>query len=379
MHERPEFDAVVIGAGVVGLAVGRALAIAGHGTLVLEQEPQIATAVSARNSGVMHAGIYYPTGSRKASLCVRGQALLYDYAAAREIPHRRLGKFIVATEPAETTTLERYLAQGEANGVAGLSLLDAGELAAREPALLSHGALWSPSSGVIDGQAYARALRADLEAAGGHVLCGAEVVAASLRAAGPHIIRFHQAGEGFVVGARMVINAAGLGAPALASRLEGLASEWIPTAHFARGRYYALRGPAPFKHLVYPVAPPGSLGVHLTLDVDGRARFGPDLEWIYAVDYSFDERAEPAFRAAIARYWPAVSERALVPDSTGIRPKIAQAGADDADFRIDGPELHGVAGLVNLFGIESPGLTASLALAQAVVEALDGKRITDCV
>lgn len=366
--------AVVVGAGVIGLAVGRALALRGLETVVLEAESAIGTVTSARNSEVLHAGLYYPTGSLKARLCVAGRRELVAYCAARHVAHRLCGKLIVATDAAQHAALDALARQARANGVDDLVPLSAAEARAREPALACTAALWSPSTGIVDSHGLMLALQADLEAAGGVVALASR--ATRIEAGPPH--RVHAAG--MVLAADIVVNAAGLWAPALARRTDGLGEAARPEPRFAKGSYFALPGRAPFGCLVYPMPEAAGLGVHLTLDLGGQARFGPDVEWLApppseadaapALDYRVDPARADGFYAAIRRYWPALPDGALQPAYSGVRPKLAGPGAPAADFRLDGPAEHGVAGLVNLFGIESPGLTASLALADETLRRL---------
>ena len=364
-----DVDSVVVGAGVVGLAVARALALTGRKVVVLERERAIGTAVSSRNSGVIHAGIYYMPGSAKARLCVRGKALLYEFCARRGVAHARCGKLIVATDEPETALLAQYETRARINGAGELERLSAREAAELEPHVHCVAALHSPSTGIIDAHELMQALTADIEAREGHVVLGSDFGRAEPAAGG---FRVDIADGGGSLACRELVNAAGLAAPAVAARISGLAPGAVPRARFARGRYYTLRGPAPFRRLIYPVADAHSLGIHATLDLAGRVRFGPDVEWIDAVDYSFDASRTMEFAAAIRRYYPALEGIRLDPDYTGIRPKIYGPDEPAADFRIDGPIAHGIAGLVNLFGIESPGLTASLAIAELVVSNLDG-------
>ena len=368
-------DTVVIGAGVVGLAVARALAMAGHEVLILEAENAFGTVTSARNSEVIHAGLYYPTGSLRARLCVRGKLLLYAHCASHGVPHRRCGKLIVATQQDELAALDRLQATAAANGVPDLQALSAGQARALEPALACVGALLSPSTGIIDSHALMLSLLGDAERAGAMLALCAPV----------HSVRLTPQGIELTVGgsdpgqadtrlrARQVVNSAGLNAPALARRIDGLAPDAVPQDHLAKGCYFTLSGKAPFSHLVYPApGQSGHLGVHLTLDLGGQARFGPSFKWVDAVDYRVDEADAQGFEAEVRRYWPGLPDHALQPGYAGLRPKISGPGEPAADFRIDGPARHGVPGLVNLFGIESPGLTSSLAIAEAVLAALDG-------
>lgn len=366
-------DCIVVGAGVVGLAVARALAQRGLETLVLEQTRGIGNGTSSRNSEVIHAGIYYPEGSLKAQLCVRGRELLYAYCDTHGVAHRRCGKFIVATASGQVATLERLQATGRANGVPELRMMGAAEAIAREPQLHCVAALESPVTGVVDSHALMLALQGDCEAAGGMLAFGADVRGGACAADG---VTLEVGGEApMEIRAGVLVNCAGLGAQGLASRLVGLpaashagrAAAEVPPLAFAKGNYYSLTGRSPFSRLVYPVPEPGGLGVHLTIDLGGQARFGPDVEWVdNALDYQVDPARANAFYASIRRYWPGLPDGALQPGYAGIRPKLGGPGTPAADFVIQGPAEHGVPGLVNLYGIESPGLTASLAIAEAV-------------
>ncbi|WP_189047339.1 NAD(P)/FAD-dependent oxidoreductase [Aliidongia dinghuensis] len=363
-------DAVVAGAGVVGLAVARALALAGREVLVLEAADAIGTETSSRNSEVVHAGIYYPKDSLKARLCVEGRRRLYDYCASHGVPASRLGKLIVATSESEARALDGIAAKAWANGVEDLRPISAKEAQALEPALACTGALLSPSTGIVDSHRLMLAYQGDAEAAGAVVAFHAPIVGGrptgdgwSLDVGGAEPMRLE---------CGLLVNAAGLGAVALARRLEGLPEAAIPTAYLCKGSYYSLAGRSPFRHLIYPVPEHAGLGVHLTLDLAGQARFGPDTEWVDQIDYTVHIARAEGFYAAIRRYWPDLPDGALQPGYAGMRPKISGPHEPAADFRIDGPATHGLPGLVNLFGIESPGLTASLAIADHVVAVAEG-------
>lgn len=359
---------IVIGAGVVGLAAARALALRGVEVVILERAAAIGTETSSRNSEVIHAGIYYPQGSLKARLCVAGRRMLYDYSAARDVPHRRCGKLIVATSAAQVATLDAIRVQAAANGVA-LQPLTAAEAQALEPALACHAALMSPDTGIVDSHALMAALLADAEEAGALLALGTEVTSVTPEARG-FVVHTRSGGDDFALAADRVVNAAGLWASEVAARIEGLDPAHVPQTRYARGSYYAAPGRAVFSRLIYPVPEPGGLGVHLTLDLGGAMRFGPDVEWIDAIDYRVNPTRRAHFETEIRRYWPGLPADALAPTYCGIRPKISGPGEPAADFRIDGPDRHGVPGLVNLFGIESPGLTASLAIAETVADLL---------
>ena len=351
-------DAVVIGAGAVGLAVARGLARAGREVLVLERHDIIGSETSSRNSEVIHAGIYYPTGSLKAQLCVRGKALLYQHCVDYNVPHQRIGKVVVATNEAQFAVLEQYQRQARINGVGELPWLTQREVRDAEPSVQALAGVYSESTGIIDSHAYMLSLAGDLEAHGGIIAFLTEATDLQRSTNGVRL----RCGD-FDLDANLVVNSAGLSAPALAARLGGR-----HRGYYAKGHYYALSGTSPFAHLVYPVAEAGGLGVHVTLDLAGQARFGPDVVWQENEDYAFDEASFERFVAAIRRYYPALDESRLHPSYTGIRPKLAPAGAPAADFLIEGPAETGIPGLVNLLGIESPGLTASLAIAERVVE-----------
>ena len=360
-----EVECIVVGAGVVGLAIARALAQSGREVLVLEAGTGIGQGTSSRNSEVVHAGLYYPPGSFKARLCVAGREMLYDYCDARGVAYSRLGKLVVATSEPELPALDRVADAAAANGVA-LTRLTAEEAVAMEPALHCVGALHSPRTGIVDSHALMLALQGELEHAGGTVVCRAPVQGG---AAGAGFTLQVGGAEPMELSCRVLVNAAGLHAPALAQSL-GLPA---PRPYLCKGSYYSLQGRAPFSRLVYPVPEPGGLGVHLTLDLGGQARFGPDVEWVDHEEYDVDPRRADGFYAAIRRYWPALPDGALVAGYAGMRPKITGPGEPQADFRIDGPAVHGRGGLVQLFGIESPGLTSSLAIGDYVEGLVNGR------
>jgi L-2-hydroxyglutarate oxidase LhgO len=354
-------ECLVVGAGVIGLAVARALARAGREVIVVEAESGIGAGVSSRNSEVIHAGIYYPPGLVKTRLCVDGKAMLYAFCQEFGVAHKRCGKLLVAVNAGEVDKLAALKAQAEANGVADLIWLSGEDAHALEPALVAHRALLSPSTGIVDSHAFMLALRGDAEAHGAMIAFETPVLAGQagerglvIETGGPAAMR---------IAADMVVNAAGLGAQALARSITGVPAETVPPLHLAKGNYFSLSGRSPFSRLIYPMPTPGGLGVHLTLDLAGQAKFGPDVEWVDAIDYDVDPRRAGSFYAAIRTYWPDLPEGALQPAYAGVRPKIARPGGSTTDFLIQTEMDHGVAGLINLFGIESPGLTASLAIA----------------
>ncbi|HYG55861.1 MAG TPA: NAD(P)/FAD-dependent oxidoreductase [Burkholderiales bacterium] len=355
-------EAVVIGAGVVGLAVARALAMAGREVVILEAEDAIGTHTSSRNSEVIHAGIYYPKGSLKARSCVAGKELLYEYCAAHGVPHRRSGKLIVATDEAQVGELQEIQKKAHANGVTDVVWMTRAQAVALEPALHCVAALYSPSTGIIDSHALMLAYLGDAEAHGAMLALKTQLLGAQVVPGG-----FMVHTTEMDVHCSILVNSAGLRAPSVAKSIEGYETAKAPGEFYAKGNYYSLVGRSPFSRLVYPVPEPGGLGVHITLDLAGQARFGPDVEWVERIAYDVDIRRADRFYAAIRRYWPALPDNALLPGYAGIRPKTAGPGQPAPDFHIQGPREHGVPGLVNMFGIESPGLTASLALAEAVL------------
>ncbi|MFT4095584.1 MAG: NAD(P)/FAD-dependent oxidoreductase [Rhodoblastus sp.] len=361
-----KIDVAIVGAGVIGLAVARAFAMAGREVLVLEAADAIGTQTSSRNSEVIHAGIYYPPGSLKARLCVEGREKLYRYCEDRGVPHKRLGKLIVATEEGHQVRLARIAEGARACGVDDLRALTRAEAVTLEPELACKAALLSPSTGIVDSHALMLALQGDAEAGGAQIAFHTRVLAGKVDEDGVALATRSDDGGELALKARLVVNAAGHGAIPLARALDGMPEAHIPRQFFARGCYFSMARRSPFSRLVYPVPVDGGLGVHLTLDMGGAARFGPDVEWIEGLDYTVDSARANAFYAEIRRYWPGLDDGALQPAYAGIRPKISGQGELAADFWIEGPRDHGVAGLVNLFGIESPGLTASLAIADSV-------------
>jgi len=361
-----EADALVVGAGVVGLAIARALAIAGRSVIVVEAKGAPGEETSSRNSEVIHSGIYYATGSLKARFCVEGRTRLYDYCQSHGVGHARCGKLIVAIDESELAGLDTLARRGTANGVEGLELLSRAQVRALEPDLACVGALHAPSTGIFDSHAYMLALQGDAEAAGAVFAFRAPFVGAR------RISEGFEAEIGGAEPARLkvaaVVNCAGLAASHTARVIEG--SGEVPDTLYAKGNYFALYGHAPFKRLIYPAPQNQGLGVHLTFDLSGQARFGPDLEWVETLDYVVNPERGRTFVAAIRRYWPGLPDNTLFPAYSGVRPKISGPSEPAADFRIDGPRTHGTPGLVNLYGIESPGLTSSLAIAEEVARLL---------
>ncbi|TFZ08507.1 NAD(P)/FAD-dependent oxidoreductase [Ramlibacter humi] len=367
-----QVEAVIAGAGVVGLAVARALARAGRETIVLEAQDGIGQGVSSRNSEVIHAGLYYAPGSLKARLCVRGKQLLYELCASHGVEHRRCGKFTVAQDEAEVRALLGLQERAAANGVE-VEWLDADQAIAAEPGLRCIAALSSPSTGIVDSHGFMLALQGDLEREGGMVAFGSPLASAKLAGEGGlHVLRL---ADGTEIGTSLLVNAASLHACALARRFEGLDPAHVPREWFAKGNYYSLAGKAPFSRLIYPAPADAHLGTHLTVDLGGQAKFGPDIEWLDVatpeqIDYQVDPARAEGFYAEVRRYWPGLPDGALQPSYSGVRPKIHGPHEKAADFRIDGPARHGVPGLANLFGIESPGLTSAMAIAEDVAAML---------
>jgi len=362
-----QVDCVVIGAGVVGLAIAREMALRGRETIILERESAFGTVSSARNSEVIHAGIYYPKDSLKAKLCVEGNRLLYEYCRSHQVATHAFGKLIVAADDEQIHDLQNILYKAQNNGVPDVRLLSSTEAFNLEPDLKCTAAMLSSSTGIVDSHGFMLSLLGGFEDAGGMIAYQSPLLSA------------HAINEGFelAVGGndamqlqtRLLINCAGLSAPHIARKIDGLSADKIPQAYFAKGNYFSLAGRSPFKHLIYPIPEPGGLGVHLTLDLAGQAKFGPDVEWLditeeNQINYVVDQQRGDSFYAAIRRYWPGLKDGALQPDYSGIRAKIVPPNAPAGDFIFDGPKQHGLAGLYNLYGFESPGLTSSLAIAR---------------
>jgi len=364
-----DFDATVVGAGAVGLACGRALAKRGLTVLVLEKNGLIGEGVSSRNSEVIHAGLYYPTGSLKARFCVQGRRALYAFLDSHKIDYRRCGKLVVATEEAEVDRIEAIYQQATVNGVEGLEHLTGAQARALEPGLNAHAAILSPESGVFASHGYMLALQGEIEDAGGSVVLSTPFERAEPLPDGG--FRITAGGEGgATLTTRLLVTAPGLEAQAVAARIEGFPADRIPVRHLGKGVYLRLTGKAPFERLIYPPPIPGALGTHYRKDLGGQAVFGPDLTYVDNEDYSVDPATADEFSRYIRRFWPGLPDGALTPDYAGIRPKLHGPGEPQPDFRLDGPEAHGLPGLIALFGIESPGLTSSIAIGEAVAERL---------
>jgi L-2-hydroxyglutarate oxidase LhgO len=364
-----DFDAVVVGAGAVGLACGRALSKRGLTVLVLEKEPHIGQGVSSRNSEVIHGGLYYPTGSLKARFCVEGRRALYAYLDSHKIDHRKCGKLVVATREDEVGLIERIFEQAVTNGVEGLAHLSGEQARAMEPELNAHAALLSPESGIFASHDYMLSLQGEIEDAGGSVVVSTPFERAEPLPGGG--FRITAGGEGGAsLTTRLLVTAPGLGAQAVATGIEGFPADRIPAGHFGKGVYFRLSGKAPFDRLIYPPPIPGALGTHYRKDLGGQAVFGPDLEYVATEDYSVDPARAEGFATYIRRFWPGLPDGALTPDYAGIRPKLHGPGEHQPDFQLDGVEVHGLVGLMALFGIESPGLTSSLAIGEAVADRL---------
>ena len=359
-------DCVVVGAGVIGLAIARKFALAGREVIVIEESDHIGSGTSSRNSEVIHAGIYYPANSLKARLCVDGRRQLYDYCESHHVPVGKIGKYIVATSDDQVTRLDDILQAGRTNGVEGLEIISANQAQRQEPNLACKAAIFSPETGIIDSHAFMLALQGDAEAAGAMIAFNSKVEAVDPQDSG-YRIRISGADE-FELNCSILINAAGQGAIPLAEKTEGLSRATVPKARFAKGNYFRLAAKAPFSRLIYPVPISGGLGVHLTLDLGGHARFGPDVEWVGGLEYEVDPTRAEKFYAEVRKYWPALPDGSLLPDYSGIRPILYGPGEPVVDFIISDERHHGLPGLVNLFGMESPGLTSALAIADEVME-----------
>ena len=367
---RFDLDCVVAGAGVIGLAIARELALAGRDVLIVEKGERIGSQTSSRNSEVIHAGLYYPPGSLKADTCIAGKNRLYAFLESRRIAHRRCGKLVVATHPSETRWLSTLMANAQACGLGDLQALTGDAARKLEPDLCADSAVLSPSSGIFDSHHYMISLLGEAEDHGARLALRTKISRGEALPDG-RVRLICEGQDPCTLTARTFVNAAGLGAVHLARRMDGLPDQQIPQLHFAKGSYFKLAGAAPFRHLVYPVPTGGGLGIHLTLDLAGQARFGPDVEWVEHIDYQVDRQRAHGFYPAIRRYWSALPDGALVPDYAGIRPKISGPGGEPADFQLIGPQIHGIPGQIHLFGIESPGLTASLEIARRVLSVLD--------
>ncbi len=387
-----DVQCAVVGGGVIGLAVTRELALRGVEVVLLEAEAALGSKTSSRNSEVIHAGIYYPAGSLKAQHCLRGKHKLYEYCAAHDLPHRRCGKLIVANGPEQEQRLALIREAALANGVDDLEWLDADRVAAREPDIRASAALLSPSTGIVDSHAYMQQLANDIEQAGGmilrkHAVLGGVVDAAATGHEKRYCLDVDAPGEQFVLSSKLLVNSAGLDATGWLARLQGYDASLIPRLHYAKGNYFAMQPAARVSHLIYPLPNSAGLGTHLTLDMQGGVRFGPDVEWLDPAEvarddaqphapldfnYRVEEARRQQFCEAIAEYYPAIEASMLVPDYSGVRPKLVGAGEPAADFFIESQASHGLPGWINLYGIESPGLTASLSLAEAVADTLVG-------
>lgn len=365
---------IVAGAGVVGLAIARELAMNGREVLILESQNAIGTGVSSRNSCVIHAGIYYPKDSVRANVCVAGKHALYDYCESHGVSHQRIGKMIVATQDSQIPALHAIADKAAANGVHDLVPLDQEQARELEPNVECVAAMLSPSTGIVDVHEYMLALLGDAESHGAMLALKTPVMEGEVGNNNGRIVVSAGEDADFQLSCDVFVNAAALGAQAVAHSIRGLDARTIPTLHYAKGNYYSLMGRTPFSRLIYPMPDGAWLGVHATLDLGGRCRFGPDLHWVDELDYDVDAHALDDFYTSIRRWWPALADGQLQPDYSGIRPKIYGPGEEAADFLIQGPQDHGIPGLINLYGIESPGITSSLAIASQVGAMFDGNR-----
>ena len=366
-----QVDCVVVGAGVVGLAVAREMALQGRETILLERESAFGTISSARNSEVIHAGIYYPKDSLKAKLCVEGNRLLYEYCRSHQVATQPYGKLIVASDETQIDDLQAILYKAQNNGVPEIKMISGDEAKALESNLRCVAAILSSTTGIVDSHGYMLSLLGGFEDAGGMVAYQSPLISAKPigdNAEGGYQLEIGGA-DGMQIQTKLLINCAGMSAPAIAQKIEGLKKDQIPKAYFAKGNYFSLSGKSPFRHLIYPIPEPGGLGVHLTLDMGGQAKFGPDVEWLdidaeEQIDYTVNPKRGDDFYEAVRRYWPDLKDKSLQPDYSGIRAKIVPPNAPAGDFCFIGPQEHGLQGLYNLYGFESPGLTSSLAIAK---------------
>ena len=366
-----QVDCVVVGAGVVGLAVAREMALQGRETILLERESAFGTVSSARNSEVIHAGIYYPKDSLKAKLCVQGNRLLYEYCRSHQVATQPYGKLIVAADETQIDDLQAILYKAQNNGVPEIKMISGEEAKALEPNLRCVAAILSSTTGIVDSHGYMLSLLGGVEDAGGMVAYQSPLISAKPignRAEGGYELTIGGP-DGMQIQTKLLINCAGMSAPAIAQKIEGLTAEQIPKAYFAKGNYFSLSGKSPFTHLIYPIPEPGGLGVHLTLDMGGQAKFGPDVEWLdieteEQIDYTVNPKRGEGFYEAVRRYWPGLQDNSLQPDYSGVRAKIVPPNSPAGDFSFNGPHDHGLQGLYNLYGFESPGLTSSLAIAK---------------
>ncbi len=364
-------DCVVVGAGVVGLAVAREMALQGRETILLERESAFGTVSSARNSEVIHAGIYYPKDSLKAKLCVEGNRLLYEYCRSHQVATQPYGKLIVASDETQIDDLQAILYKAQNNGVPEIKMISGEEAKTLEPNLNCVAAILSSTTGVVDSHGYMLSLLGGFEDAGGMIAYQSPFISAKpigKNAEGGYQLEIGGA-DGMQIQTKLLINCAGMSAPAIAQKIEGLRNDQIPKAYFAKGNYFSLSGKSPFAHLIYPIPEPGGLGVHLTLDMGGQAKFGPDVEWLDIdaeewIDYTVNPKRGEGFYEAVRRYWPGLKDNSLQPDYSGVRAKIVPPNAPAGDFCFNAPQDHGMQGLYNLYGFESPGLTASLAIAK---------------
>ena len=364
-------NCVVIGAGVIGLAVAREMALQGRETILLERESAFGTISSARNSEVIHAGIYYPKDSLKAKLCVEGNRMLYEYCRTHHVATQPYGKLIVASDDSQLDDLQAILYKAQQNNVPEIKMITGEQAKSMEPELQCSAAVLSASTGIVDSHGFMLSLLGGFEDAGGMIAYQSPLISAKpIGSKAQDGFELEIGGsDAMKIQTKLLINCAGMSAPAIAKKIEGLAQEQIPKAYFAKGNYFSLSGKSPFKHLIYPIPEPGGLGVHLTLDMGGQAKFGPDVEWLEIddenqIDYTVNPKRGDGFYAAVRKYWPGLKDNALQPDYSGVRAKIVPPNSPAGDFCFNMPKDHGLEGLFNLYGFESPGLTSSLAIAK---------------